>query len=1723
MLEPRLLMASEPIGGSVGYAGAWAAGAATVDPDSPSRLLVVDAPLASFAEVAAWDGQVVVLDLSRDGLDQIGSILRDYGNVSELHILSHGGAGVLQLGQTMVTAQELHSRGDAVEAWRSNLAQDATIFLYGCSVAEGQDGRELVDLLAALTGATVAASTDATGAEALGGNLVFEYVTGQARYDLPFSTLAFESLGQTLGLTVSVSSGESVHMAGGAATVVDPLLQVTGSGTSIKALVYIQSGLVSEEDRLSLSAAPGVNSSYDEATGVLTLTSASARNAAQWQSVLATVTYSNTQTPQATLADRDVRFRLEGGSESNSKIVTVDRAISAAVGQRVQDAFDVIAALGQKIAESDETPGKDDTTEVPLTSYTVTDLLYPMKDELDSDGKPQPDYSKSIQPTAIGGFLQISTAVKSYFTAHAADATVRGLRQAVLAELATIVPGDSPVLRLSAVYDPAVASPRLDLGLVIATTRGFSSPLALGDIERELNLRLPESPTITVGGGADIKINIGLKLGDASIPSTAVTLDFERLNALAGFTFGGLNTTAEVGVIRGRLVDASGVAGVTIPVKLSSGNSQSLNLWGTEGNEFEGFDSLSGAVHIELPISASIGGVLATTGATKIVITDDDIFDNSPPLYSGTDFNKLAYFASLNVEAIIQEVLRVGNLYSTLSRSGGDLFGVDVPFVLNTRLGDLFDFKAVFDEFIASNVDVFQPVLNTIGRDVLLDYRLPISSDSEPVAAMWSDLRAGFEFGVVLNNTWPVKTVTVAAKGTRASLDELVADLNTSLAAAGVGVEASNVQGKIFFTAADVSIQRFAIVPSQAPAARLNPSSSVPSNLGTLQLNTAYYYTVTGTTSGTVKGTNYYSLDSSIAAAAVHAGVLKSGETGVVKVTRVGSVDAWASTRNGVSSSAFNGQVFLIESGASDLKRLGIAPFEQPLGLLESITQGKLTASIPLPTVATGSAQFKVQLGGTAYDVTVSGGIADRAGKLSALRAALQGAGISATALDARLVQRNGNPVSGALDASTDYFVQFYLPQGSDLSTFSVSPVSEPLADRVLPLGFLVGEVASRVRPAKLRTFEDFQDPSLIANLSVTPIYDDASDTVTLQFKAIKSFDSLLRQAGFRLGIRPFDSLRASNSDLQFSASPTVELAFGIRFKIGPTAPVVISAPNAAPTNGRLSQDATFTVDMVLQDRFDVTVPQSWTAANQDIQDLIGDINRALKQAARQLDSAAVDLTTDRLIARRAADGSRLELLTAQPTNGGQGISITHTGGVVAGDLLVPFTHNGVAYLLNLPSSRTTTNGGLADLLLDLNAALSDSAIDANGNGAIDANESIVSLAATVFFTTIADASGSSTNQVHLFATSPSGTSWPTAINIFAENQDAAATQLGFNDGSGSDLSKVSGKASGSSATLTNHTDGSPFAAGELDMPLPSFAGSVKYGFNTIQFGSVTDSRISSRVSVKMLDGVEATTTAVSTEPSSYFVRSATGAGGSGNSHATLRLNGLSSDSATIDRSAHVLITVPDLTAMLVQVEQPIGLPIPVIQANSNGTLSGNATVNFLYEGAKYSVTVTAAQAAGNTSFAQLAAQFHNALSSATVTVGGVAAAADASELFTIRESDGQLRVNAFVFRANPNYAQATPQPGLSAFGEVGLQGAFGLGTVVQSMLDSMALFDHLQLNFEAFTSFPLPLVNKPLNELIDIRGDLLSRIDSLSKMTVNSPAQLASAIAAALSCPATR
>jgi Ca2+-binding RTX toxin-like protein len=144
------------------------------------EVLVIDPAVAGWEDIAAAAGQarIVVLDVQQDGLVQIAAALATERDLAALHIVSHGGAGQIVLGNTAVTAGVLAHYGAQLAAIGRSLAVAGDILLYGCEVGQGDAGAAFLEQLSDATGSDVAASTGLIGAAALGGHWRLEAHVG---------------------------------------------------------------------------------------------------------------------------------------------------------------------------------------------------------------------------------------------------------------------------------------------------------------------------------------------------------------------------------------------------------------------------------------------------------------------------------------------------------------------------------------------------------------------------------------------------------------------------------------------------------------------------------------------------------------------------------------------------------------------------------------------------------------------------------------------------------------------------------------------------------------------------------------------------------------------------------------------------------------------------------------------------------------------------------------------------------------------------------------------------------------------------------------------------------------------------------------------------------------------------------------------------------------------------------------------------------------------------------------------------------------------------------------------------------------------------------------------------------------------------------------------------------------------------------------------------------
>ncbi len=146
---------------------------------------------------------IVKLAANRDGIEQISETLATLSGVDAIHLASHGNGNGIQLGNTDLTLQSSAGYASDIANWGLSLDVDSDILIYGCDLASTAEGRALVDAIAMLSGADVAASDDATGYEALGGDWVLEYTIGDVTTDVAFGYLTQATWDNVLDLTAA--------------------------------------------------------------------------------------------------------------------------------------------------------------------------------------------------------------------------------------------------------------------------------------------------------------------------------------------------------------------------------------------------------------------------------------------------------------------------------------------------------------------------------------------------------------------------------------------------------------------------------------------------------------------------------------------------------------------------------------------------------------------------------------------------------------------------------------------------------------------------------------------------------------------------------------------------------------------------------------------------------------------------------------------------------------------------------------------------------------------------------------------------------------------------------------------------------------------------------------------------------------------------------------------------------------------------------------------------------------------------------------------------------------------------------------------------------------------------------------------------------------------------------------------------------------------------------
>ncbi|WP_157152685.1 DUF4347 domain-containing protein, partial [Cellvibrio sp. BR] len=157
------------------------------------ELVIIDAAVpdkAVFYRAVKPGVDIVEIDSSQPGLAQLKTILKNYQGLKGLHIVSHAEEGVMLLGNSRVDSAALTNEKDTFASLNAALIHGADLVLYGCDLASGYNGGELLDIIRSNTHVDVAASNNKTGNSELDGDWDLEIQRGNIETELAFSEKA---------------------------------------------------------------------------------------------------------------------------------------------------------------------------------------------------------------------------------------------------------------------------------------------------------------------------------------------------------------------------------------------------------------------------------------------------------------------------------------------------------------------------------------------------------------------------------------------------------------------------------------------------------------------------------------------------------------------------------------------------------------------------------------------------------------------------------------------------------------------------------------------------------------------------------------------------------------------------------------------------------------------------------------------------------------------------------------------------------------------------------------------------------------------------------------------------------------------------------------------------------------------------------------------------------------------------------------------------------------------------------------------------------------------------------------------------------------------------------------------------------------------------------------------------------------------------------------------
>ena len=134
--------------------------------NSRKEIVFIDSGVDNYQTIVdAIDSSksIYLIDSNENGFTKMQNVLQGQSDIDAVHIIGHASTGQVVLGNSILNADTINSFSSTLQSIGSSLTQNGDLLFYGCNLAQGEQGKLLLQQIGNITQADIAASDDITG------------------------------------------------------------------------------------------------------------------------------------------------------------------------------------------------------------------------------------------------------------------------------------------------------------------------------------------------------------------------------------------------------------------------------------------------------------------------------------------------------------------------------------------------------------------------------------------------------------------------------------------------------------------------------------------------------------------------------------------------------------------------------------------------------------------------------------------------------------------------------------------------------------------------------------------------------------------------------------------------------------------------------------------------------------------------------------------------------------------------------------------------------------------------------------------------------------------------------------------------------------------------------------------------------------------------------------------------------------------------------------------------------------------------------------------------------------------------------------------------------------------------------------------------------------------------------------------------------------------------